>query len=611
VLDRRVVWHEERRLARRADWPETLGIVLAGLAACGAAVALTASGPDSEDVGLQAVARALMVGTPIAVGLYARRHASSERFGGLLIFAGFAWFLATLSESDDEWIYSVGRVSGWAVEVVLIYVILAFPTGRLPGRVDRALVGAAGLLVLCLYLPTALLIDTYPVPTAWADCGDGCPGNAFTIVATEPAFVEDVVRPLREILTVALFAAVTARIVWRMQHASSLMKRALDPVLAVSIFRLAAFAVVLAGRRAAPDSQLVEVGTWLLAITVPLLALAFLAGVWMWRLFMAAAMQRLATRLREHPGPQDLRDALADAFDDPSLDIVYWLENGRGRWVSVDGREVSAPVATPERGVTEVNEGERPVAAILHDPALQDDSAFTETAAAYALMTLDNHRLSAQTASLVREVRESRARIQSSADDERRRIEHDLHDGAQQRLVALRIKLELAAERADETRDSNAGVLRALGSDVEDALDEVRSLARGIYPAPLADRGLVEALRSAALRSSLPTTVLAAGIRRYPRDIESAAYFCCLEALQNATKHAPDAAAVVVELSDNGDLRFEVCDDGGGFDPQTVTGGVGLTSMRDRVAAVGGEVTIQSRPGHGTRVSARIPLQES
>ena len=380
------------------------------------------------------------------------RHASSERFGGLLIFAGFAWFLATLSESDDEWIYSVGRVSGWAVEVVLIYVILAFPTGRLPGRVDRALVGAAGLVVLFLYLPTALLIDSYPVPTAWADCGDGCPGNAFMVVATEPAFIEDVVRPLREILTVALFAAVTARIVWRMRRASSLMKRALDPVLAVSIFRLAAFAVVLAGRRAAPDSQLVEVGTWLLAITVPLLALAFLAGVWMWRLFMAAAMQRLATRLRTHPGPEDLRDALADAFDDSSLDIVYWLENGTGRWVSVDGREVSAPVATPERGVTEVNEGERPVAAILHDPALQDDSAFTETAAAYALMTLDNHRLSAQTASLVREVRESRARIQSSADDERRRIEHDLHDGAQQRLVALRIKLELAAERADETR---------------------------------------------------------------------------------------------------------------------------------------------------------------
>jgi signal transduction histidine kinase len=224
-------------------------------------------------------------------------------------------------------------------------------------------------------------------------------------------------------------------------------------------------------------------------------------------------------------------------------------------------------------------------------------------------MALDNHRLSAQTASLVREVRESRARIQSSADDERRRIEHDLHDGAQQRLVALRIKLELATERAREQGGGTADLLRGLGTEVEDALDEVRSLARGIYPAPLADRGLVEALRAAALRSVLPTTVLAAGVHRYPREIESAAYFCCLEAMQNAAKHAHDAAALVVELSDTGgDLRFEVRDDGAGFDPLTVTGGVGFTSMRDRVAAVGGEVTIHSRPGHGTRVSAKIPL---
>jgi signal transduction histidine kinase len=290
------------------------------------------------------------------------------------------------------------------------------------------------------------------------------------------------------------------------------------------------------------------------------------------------------------------------------LDIAYRLDDGRGRWVDADGRELARPVATPQRALTEVSDGERRVAAILHDPALGEDQAFTVTAATYVLMALDNHRLSAQTASLLREVRESRARIQSSADDERRRIEHDLHDGAQQRLVALRIKLELAAERAGETGGGEADLLRGLGTEVEDALDEVRSLARGIYPAPLADRGLVEALRSAALRSVLPTTVLAAGVRRYQRDIESAAYFCCLEAMQNAAKHAHDAAAVVVALTDNGDLRFEVRDDGTGFDPLTVSGGVGFTSMRDRVAAVGGEVAIHSRPGHGTRVSARIPL---
>jgi signal transduction histidine kinase len=463
-------------------------------------------------------------------------------------------------------------------------------------------------VVLCLFLPTALLVDGYPLPTPWADCSDGCPGNAFMVVGSQPAFVDDVVRPLREILVVALFAGVTARVAWRMRGASSLTRRALGPVLAVSVFRLGAFAVTVAGRGIAPDSRLVDVGVWLIALTVPLLALAFLVGVLRWRLFMAMAMQRLATRLRAHPEPEDLRAALADAFDDPSLDIDYWIDDVPGGWVDAAGHEVTPPVATAKRAVTEVTDGDRRVAAILHDPALRDESVFAETAAAYALITLDNHRLSSQTAALLREVRESRARIQSSADDERRRIEHDLHDGAQQRLVALRIKLELAAERAGETGGGSAELLRELGIEVDVALDEVRSLARGIYPAPLADWGLVEALRSAALLSVLPTTVLAAGVRRYPREIESAAYFCCLEALQNVTKHARDATAVVVDLADNGALRFEVRDDGAGFDPVTVTGGVGITSMRDRVAAVGGKVTIESRPGHGTRVSATIPL---
>jgi signal transduction histidine kinase len=586
---------------------DTLGIFAAGFAASGVVAALTASGPGSEYVALEATVRGLMVGTPIAVGLYARRHAASARFGTLLIVAGFGGFLASLSESEDAWLYSAGRVAGWAVEVALMYAILAFPTGRLTARVDQALVGATVLVAVCLYLPTALLVESYPVPTPWTDCGDACPGNAFMLLDSQPAVIDDFIRPLREILIVGLFAAVTARVAWRMRGASSLTRRALGPVLAVSVFRLGAFAVTQTGRRVAPDSPLVDVGVWLLALAVPLLALAFLAGVWTWRLFMAEAMQRLATRLRARPGPDELRDALADAFEDRSLDIAYWIEDGSGRWADAAGHDVQVPTVTPGRAVTEVSDGDRRVAAILHDPALRDDEAFTETAAAYALMTLDNHRLSAQTASLVREVRESRARIQSSADDERRRIEHDLHDGAQQRLVALRIKLELAAERAGD--DSGAAErLRGLGTEVEDALDEVRSLARGIYPAPLADRGLVEALRSAALRSVLPTTVLAAGVRRYPRDIESAAYFCCLEAMQNAAKHAHEAAALVVELSDDGDLRFEVRDDGAGFDPLTVTGGVGFTSMRDRVAAVGGEVTIHSRPGHGTRVSARIPL---
>ena len=228
------------------------------------------------------------------------------------------------------------------------------------------------------------------------------------------------------------------------------------------------------------------------------------------------------------------------------------------------------------------------------------------------MITRDNHRLGAEAAALLTEVSESRARIQATADEERRRIERDLHDGAQQRLVALRIKVELAAEQMDATDGSSAELIRELGAELDDALDEVRSLARGIYAAPLADFGLVEGLRSAARRAPLSVTVLAAGVsRRYPREIESAAYFCCLEAVQNVIKHATGATVAVIELSDNGVLRFQVRDDGAGFDERAVSAGVGFASMRDRLAAIGGELAIVSAPEKGTRVVGRIPLGAS
>jgi signal transduction histidine kinase len=593
--------------ARRRRW-QFWAVALGGTAACAVAAIVTASGSGSDYVALEATARALIVGVPIAVGLYARSHPASERFGTLLIAAGFGWFLVTLAGSSDARLYSTGRVADWLVEVLLVYVVLAFPSGRLPSRADRLLVAGVALVSAFLYVPTALLVEQFPVPAPSVTCVASCPENAFMLVATEPAWVEDFVRPLRELLTVGLFLGVTVRLAQRFRGATHLTQRTLAPVLGVACFRLAALALTISVRRIDPAAPLMDVAIWLIALAVPLMACAFLLGTWRWQLFMATAMHRLTTRLQAHPGPEDLRAALADAFDDPELEIVYWLDEDGGRWTDAAGLPVAPPSAAAERCVTEVRDGGRRVAAIVHDAALRDDQAFVDAASAYAIMALDNHRLSAQTAALLREVQESRARIQSSADDERRRIEHDLHDGAQQRLVALRIKLELAAESAAGGNGHSAELLRGLGVEVDEALDEVRSLARGIYPAPLADRGLTEALRAVALRGALPTTVLAAGVRRYSRQVESAAYFCCLEAMQNAAKHARDASAVVVALSDNGSLRFEVRDDGAGFDEQLVTSGMGFTSMRDRVEAVGGELEVRSRPGHGTTVSASIPL---
>ena len=583
----------------------------AAIAMCAITGVLTASGSSSEYAWLEAIARMLTVAAPIAVGLFALQRPPFERFGGLLVAAGSLWFFTTLANADDATLYSIGRVAQWLFEPLLIYLLLAFPIGRLDDRLDRALVWSAVVLVLTLYLPTALLVEHYPVPAAVMSCDASCPGNAFMVSGSEPAVIEDVVRPLREIITIVLFGAVAVRLALRIRIASRLTRRAVAPVLAVACFRCAAFSGLLVGRWVAPESQVLEVSVWLLTLTVPLTAFAFLAGLWRWWMFIARSTQRLATKLRAHPTPEDLRLALADAFDDPSLSIVYWLGNGEGHWGDAHGHPLEPPSAEPGRAVTRIVDGEHPVAAIVHDAALEDDRAFIDTATSYALMTLDNQRLSAQTSSLLRVVRESRARIQAAADDERRRIERDLHDGAQQRLVALRIKLELAAERTSTGHGGGAeeaAALRRLGGDVEEALEEVRSLARGIYPAPLADRGLVEGLRAAALRNPLPTTVLAAGVRRHPREIESALYFCCLEALQNTAKHAHGATAVVIELRDKASLRLEVRDDGAGFDPDAVAGGVGFTSMRDRMAAVSGELAITSSPGRGTRVTATIPL---
>jgi signal transduction histidine kinase len=590
----------------RSEWLAGAAMTAVTLAmfAVTAAVAFDAS--TSDYAALEASARGLMVAVPMAVGLYARTLPNFRRFGDLLVATAGGLFMAGFSASDDELLYSIGRVAAWIVEVGLIYLVLAFPTGSL-GRLDRMLVIAMGLVIALLYLPTALVVEHYPTPSPWTSCSDECPGNAFMVTSSEPAFVHDVLRPLRELLTVGLFTAATLRLGWRIKHASHIMRRTLAPLLSVAMFRLAALALGTVARQVAPDSAFTEAVAWLIAVAVPTLAVAFLVGVLRWRLFIAAAMERLASRLRGQPGPERLRAALGEAFEDDSLDVVYWLDEPEGHWADGDGR--ARRPDWPANGFTEVNDGGRHVAGIIHDPALGADGAFVDSASSYAAITIENHRLSAQTTALLRELRGSRARIQAAADHERRRIEHDLHDGAQQRLVTLRIKLELAAEQAGERGDApGAERLRALGGEIDEALDEVRSLARGIYPAPLAARGLVEALRAAALRTSLPTSVLAAGIGRYPREIETAAYFCCLEAVQNAAKHASGASAAVIELSDNGSLTLEVRDDGAGFDMASVNGGVGLTSMRDRLATVGGRLTIESGPGRGTRVTGVIPL---
>jgi signal transduction histidine kinase len=208
------------------------------------------------------------------------------------------------------------------------------------------------------------------------------------------------------------------------------------------------------------------------------------------------------------------------------------------------------------------------------------------------------------------ELQASRLRIVATADAERRRIERNLHDGAQQHLVALAVKLRLARQFADRDLDKARAMLDQLGTDLTAAVDELRALAHGIYPPLLMDRGLVDALGAAARRSALPAEVRASEVGRYLQEIEAAVYFCCLEALQNAAKHAGEGASCVVSLREEaGGLLFEVADDGAGFDLGARGGsGAGFVNMGDRVGAIGGSVNVESAPGRGTRVYGVVPV---
>jgi signal transduction histidine kinase len=340
------------------------------------------------------------------------------------------------------------------------------------------------------------------------------------------------------------------------------------------------------------------------------MALAFLVGLVRWRLYVGASLRRFASSIGSPTGPGPVRDAFADAFEDPSLAIVYPV--AEDRWVAADGHPVEPPVVGAGRSMTDLHDAAGSVVAVLiHDQALEDETAFINVIASYATLSLENQRLAAGIASLSREMRDTQARAAASVDDTREQIERDLHDGAQQRLIALRIKLQLAAERCLDAAPDTTEQLNQLGNEVQLAIDELRAFAQGVSPAVLGDLGPVAALNQAVRAAPVPTTVGGVNVGRYRPEIERAIYFCCLEAVQNTYKHAHTATAAHVRIgSRGGDVTFEVTDDGLGFDVGTVALGAGLHNMQNRVASLGGSLTIDTAQGQGTRITGVIPLGE-
>jgi signal transduction histidine kinase len=313
--------------------------------------------------------------------------------------------------------------------------------------------------------------------------------------------------------------------------------------------------------------------------------------------FAGRALNQLLLRLAARPTPESWRDDLARALDDDTLELAFW-DPASSSYRDAAGTEL--PPETTGRKRVGIERDGLTVAALDVDSALGENPELVHAAAAATLLAVENGHLE-------RELRASRARIVEAGDAERQRIGRDLHDSAQQRLVALRIYLGLADEYVD--RPEGHAIVERLGRELDEALDELRSVARGIYPHVLAEHGMEAALRSVARSTTIPTKITNDGIGRQPRAVELAVYFCCLEALQNAAKHAGPDATVTIQLTEEDNVvSFVVADDGIGFDPVAIEPGMGLANLAERLAGVGGTLHIDASSGRGTSVHGRIPV---
>jgi signal transduction histidine kinase len=277
--------------------------------------------------------------------------------------------------------------------------------------------------------------------------------------------------------------------------------------------------------------------------------------------------------------------------------------------VSETGRTVDRLEPGAGRALTAIGGGEPPLAAIIHDPALRDHPELLDAVVTVLRLALENERLEAEVREQLRSVTESRARIVGAVEQERRRLERDLHDGAQQRLVAVALRLQEARSAADEANVPSElrRRLDAIAEELGLATHELREFARGIHPAILTDEGIGPAVASLARRSAIPVDVRVELKGRLPMAIESTAYFTVAEALTNAQRHAQANLATVRLSQRDGEVRIEIADDGrGGADP---AGGSGLRGLADRVTALGGTFAVTSEDGQGTRIRAAIPVR--
>jgi signal transduction histidine kinase len=573
---------------------------LAALAAIGVVVSAVPLALAIHSVGghhrdLIAVFGPLIGAAFIGTGLLAWARRPENRFGALMVAVGFSYSLSGLIVSTDPWLFIAGLALLPLPYAILYHILLAFPSGRLRRTAERVLVATSYLSATVLHWIEMLFQDT---------TRQGLPENHL-LVSNQPGFLRAWIDG-RFSLGIFLLACLGVVLADRWNAASRSQRRALAPVYVSGSLVMALFAVWYAAGIAELSESFQE---WLERARVIALAtvpFAFLAGLLRSRVAGAAAVSELVVRLGAgREGRGGLRDALAEALGDPTLELLFWLPERR-TWVDAAGSPIELPAAGSGRACTPVEEDGRPLAMLVHDPSLADDRELVRAVGGAASLALANELLAAELRAKVQELRASRARIVESADNARRRIERDLHDGAQQQLVALSLALRLARSRLEDDPPAARELLDAASHELDSAIRDLRELARGIHPAVLSDRGLTAALEALAQRTPLPVEIGATPERRLPEPVEAAAYYVVAEAVTNVVKYA-EATHVRVDVSrSDGQVVVQVADDGiGGADPDK---GSGLRGLSDRVEALDGRLEVRSERQRGTQVRAVIPV---
>jgi signal transduction histidine kinase len=562
------------------------GIALAGCAATAIATALAISSDHVEEPGVQATLVGWIVLGYVISGAIAWWRRPDSHFGPLMVAAGFTFFLSALSWSNASVPYTIGIFFDLVPAAIYIHVYLAFPTGRLERRIDRRVVGLAYIVALGLQV-VGLLMGGFGEDDAIAVWNE--PDAAYTLLKVQ----------LSILAGVCLAAIVLRRVGGRppLRRPLNVLVDAfsLGLVMIGFLYLSAAFGLV-------NGDDAFETLRRVTFFVVGLAPIAFLAGLLYTRL-ARSAVGDLLVELRTDPAAGHLRDALARALRDPTLTLAYWLPEFHS-WADLDGRPVTLPAPGDGRTVTMIDSNGERVAALVHDTSLDGEPELLDGVAAAAAIALENARLHAELRARLEELRGSRARIVEAGDAERRRLERNLHDGAQQRLVGVALELQLLRTRIRSDPDTAEELASAASTELTESLQELRELARGLHPAVL-EHGLAAALHALAARSPVPTTVTYEAPAELPETVALAAYFVASEALANVAKYAQ---ATVATVRVSGAVVIEIADDGvGGADDAL---GSGLRGLADRVDALDGRLRVASPAGVGTTVTAELPVAE-